>query len=68
MPLTKCPGCESRVIFARINVLVEFKPVEQFGNDAQIAAHCSTSGCGQRFWYFPYSKRITRRNSGPVRP
>jgi hypothetical protein len=58
---TECPKCGTDMgLYLRVLFAVNFLGVPiWYGREA---AQCN-SGCGQRFWWYPESGRITRRNT-----
>ena len=63
--MTECPACGCDTIFVAR---------ETFGVDlrtkliipAKVEAFCNQPTCGQLFWWYPKSGRVTRRTYGRV--
>jgi len=58
--LAKCPKCGYDVIKILPNILINYKCELNF-MDKKINAICM-GNCDQKFWYYPKTGKITRRN------
>ena len=66
MPLSKCRCGHDAICAIGVSFAVEFDGSRIVAG--KMAAYCNTLACNQRYWYYPKSGRITRRNSGPHSP
>lgn len=63
MTLEICPSCgvyDSMFVPSSVAVLLNGQPV-----GGRTEAFCNNAACDQRYWYYPLSRRVTRRNTGP---
>ncbi len=62
MTLEVCPSCE-----IQDSIFLAFQPAVGLDGTlcgGRIEAFCNNTRCDQRYWYFPQSYRVTRRNTG----
>ncbi len=66
--MKKCPQCDYDAIFViDASFCVEFDGTQQF-YPRKIPAFCNDSMCDQRYWYYPRTGKITKRNTGAYSP
>ena len=66
--MTKCPQCDYDAIFVYdAYFCVEFDGIQRFPR-GKIWAFCNDLDCDQRYWYYPKTGRITKRNTGQFSP
>ena len=68
--MTKCPQCDYDAIWVNdMSFCVEFDGTRRpMVFPRKIPAFCNTIECDQRYWYYPETGRITKRQIGPYSP
>lgn len=63
MTLEICPSCgvQDSIFLARNSGAVK---LDGTLSGSRVEAFCNNVSCEQRYWYFPQSGRVTRRNTG----
>ncbi len=62
MTLEICPTCG-----VQDSIFLPFSPAVGLGGElygGRMEAFCNNTQCDQRYWFYPESRRITRRNTG----
>ena len=61
--MERCPncGCDSLFVHPSLALLYDGKILSR-----RQEAYCNSVSCPARFWWYPETGRITRRNTGPV--
>ncbi|KKN84486.1 hypothetical protein LCGC14_0289480 [marine sediment metagenome] len=66
--MTKCPQCDYDAIWVKdLSLCIAFDGTQIF-YPRKVVAFCNTTTCDQRYWWYPTTGRITKRNIGPYSP
>ncbi len=66
--MKECPQCDYDAIWvSNISFCVDFEGIQQF-YPRKLYGFCNDTMCDQKYWYYPKTGRITKRNVGPESP